>query len=118
LNLTGENICFRIISDADPLDDATWIRRKQGNFSFVDQYAYDDLPALVDDTDVHDKECPLDWVEESEVPEPTDNMKDTPGCLRRVHGKNVRAPIIVMMSTLPLFFWNICIEESNKFSHQ
>jgi hypothetical protein len=60
--LTGENICFRIILDGDPLDDATWIRMKQGNFSFVDQYAYGDLPTLVDDAEVHEKEYSLGWV--------------------------------------------------------
>jgi hypothetical protein len=54
LNLTEESDYVRIISDADPLDDATWIRRKQINFAFMDQDLYDDLPTLVDDSNVHD----------------------------------------------------------------
>jgi hypothetical protein len=84
----------------------------------MEQDAYDDLPTLVDDYDVHEKEYPLDWVEEGEVPEPTNKMKDVYGCLQRGREKNFRAPIITMMLTLPFLFWNICIEESNKFSHQ
>jgi hypothetical protein len=116
--LTEENDCFRIISDADPLDDATWNRRKQGNFAFMDQDSYDDLRMLVDDADVHEKEYSLDWVEEGEVPDPTDKMNDTPGCLRICRKKNVRAHIASTMSTLPLLCLNICIEESNNFAHQ
>jgi hypothetical protein len=38
----------------------------------MDQYTYDDLPMLVDDADVHEKEYTLDLEEEGEVPEPTD----------------------------------------------
>jgi hypothetical protein len=55
LNLTTESYCVRIISDSDPLDDTTWNRNKHGNFAFVDQYAYEYLPMLVDDDDVHEK---------------------------------------------------------------
>jgi hypothetical protein len=81
LNYTEEHNCFWTISDADPLDDATWIRRKQGIFAFMDKDAYDNLPTFVDDVDVHEKEHFLDWVEEGEEPESTNNMKDTHGCL-------------------------------------
>jgi hypothetical protein len=35
LDLTEESDCVRIISDADPFDDVTWIIRKQGHFAFV-----------------------------------------------------------------------------------
>jgi hypothetical protein len=55
LDLTAESDCVWIISDSDPLDDATWNRKKNGKFSFMDQDAYDDLPTLVGDADVHEK---------------------------------------------------------------
>jgi hypothetical protein len=107
LDLTEESDCVRIISDADPFDDATWIRRRQGNVAFIDQDTYDDLPMLVDDVCVHEKEYMLDWEEEGELPKPTENMKDTPGCLRKGREKNCRAPVITMMLMLPLLFWKI-----------
>jgi hypothetical protein len=45
LNLTEEHDCYQTISYADPLDDITWIWRKQGNFAFMDQDAYGrDIP--------------------------------------------------------------------------
>jgi hypothetical protein len=34
-DLTEKSDCAWIISDADPLDDATWTRRKQDNFAFM-----------------------------------------------------------------------------------
>jgi hypothetical protein len=68
LDLTEESDCVRIISDADPLDDATWVRKKQDIFSFMDQDTYDDLPTLVDNADVHEKEYTLDWEEKGELP--------------------------------------------------
>jgi hypothetical protein len=52
LNLTTESGCVWIISDSDPLEDATWSIKKHGNFAFMDQDAYDDLPTLVDYVDV------------------------------------------------------------------
>jgi hypothetical protein len=35
-DLTEESGCVRIISDPDPLDDATWNRKKHGNFAVMD----------------------------------------------------------------------------------
>jgi hypothetical protein len=54
-NLTEQSDYVRIISDSDPLYYATWNSNKHGNFTFMDQDAYDDLPTLVDDADVHEK---------------------------------------------------------------
>jgi hypothetical protein len=90
LDLTAESDCVRIISGYDPLGDATWNRRKHGNFAFVDQDAYDDPPT----------------------------MTDTPRSLRKGREKSFRAPIVAFMSTLPLLFWKICVGQSNKFAHQ
>jgi hypothetical protein len=118
LDLTGESDWVRIISDADPLDDTTWIRRKQGNFSFMDQDTYGDLPTLLDDVDVHVKEYSLHWEEEGKVPKPTVKMKDTPKCLRKGHEKKLCAPVIAMMVMLPLLFWKISVGQSNNVAHQ
>jgi hypothetical protein len=82
------------------------------------QDAYDDLPALVDDADVHKKEYTLDWVEEGKTPEPTDKMADTSGSLWKGREKNFRAPIVALMSTLPFIVWKICVGQINKFAHQ
>jgi hypothetical protein len=118
IDLTAESDCVCIISDYDQLDDANWNRKKHGNFTFMYQDAYDDLPTLVDDDDVHQNEYTLDWVEEGETPEPTDKMADTPGSLRKGRENNWRASIVALMSTLPLLFWKISVGQSNKFAHQ
>jgi hypothetical protein len=57
-------------------------------------------------------------VEEGETTEPTDKMTDTPRSLQKGREKNFWAPIVALMSTLPLLFWKICVVQSNKFAHQ
>jgi hypothetical protein len=57
-------------------------------------------------------------VEEGETTEPTDKMTDTPRSLRKGREKKCRAPIVALMSTLPLLFWKIYVGQSNKFAHQ
>jgi hypothetical protein len=56
LDLTEESDRVRIILDADPSDDHTWSRSKQGNYAFMDPDLYHDLLMLVDDAEVQEKE--------------------------------------------------------------
>jgi hypothetical protein len=60
----------------------------------------------------------LEWVEEGTLPEPTDKMKDSLGCLRKGRQKNFCSPVVSFMSTLPLIFWKLFMGESNRFAHQ
>jgi hypothetical protein len=75
-----------------------------------------DTPALRDDEVT--KYLTLDWVKEGTLPEPRDNMKDIPGCLRTGREKNFRSPIFSFISTLLLIFWKVSFGKRNMFAHQ
>jgi hypothetical protein len=55
---------------------------------------------------------------EGTLPEPTDKMKDSHGCLRKGGENSFCSPVVYFMSTLPLVFWKVSIVKSNRFAHQ
>jgi hypothetical protein len=89
VDLSNEDDCVKIISN---LDNFTWNRRKQGEFSFIEQDFEDEAPAVPEDEVTTD--LTLDWVEGGCLPEPTDKMKDTPGDLHKGHKKNFQSPVV------------------------
>jgi hypothetical protein len=104
VDLSNEEDCVKSIAGAD---NFTWNRQKQGEFTFTDQDNEDDVPSLADDEVT--KDLTLEWVEEGNLPKPTDKMKDSPCCLRKGCEKNFRSPVMSFISTLPLILWEVSI---------